>query len=376
MRGRWLRREAAWLVAAVWLAVLLRATVVDIGRLEGVSMEPTLFPEDQLIVIDRLSLLLRKPRRFEAIVHRTERDGRLAVKRAAGFPGEYIRIEGGDFLAGTTPDRLEPPRRSEAVQRGMLVPLHGPADSFAAGFRAEGGKAAESAGGVDLLPDAGGATFAFVGDPARRDGVVRDSFRDPAGQVSAGQLVVRDVRIAFVLGHLAAGAVLRVEHELDGETLSLRIEGREGGAEIRLHGAGEDAAGPVSVALPATVDLSSIDGAVKVAGGSLYDSPRTLLAGRRDRPRVPSISAISIAISGGEARLSSLVVERDVHYTPAPEGMTPRDRVRVPGNAWFVLGDGTTRSLDSRVDEPVDGGAIAGRLAAVCWPPRRWRMVR
>lgn len=40
---------------------------------------------------------------------------------------------------------------------------------------------------------------------------------------------------------------------------------------------------------------------------------------------------------------------------------------------WFVTGDAPEASTDSRYFGPVPGGAIAGRVVLVYWPPGRWR---
>lgn len=42
---------------------------------------------------------------------------------------------------------------------------------------------------------------------------------------------------------------------------------------------------------------------------------------------------------------------------------------------WFVTGDATDASTDSRHFGPVPKEAIAGRVILVYWPPGRWRML-
>jgi len=48
---------------------------------------------------------------------------------------------------------------------------------------------------------------------------------------------------------------------------------------------------------------------------------------------------------------------------------------RAEGEEWFVLGENSAVSTDSRHFGPVATSAIRGRLRLVYWPPRRWRLV-
>jgi signal peptidase I len=68
-------------------------------------MEPTLRAGDQ-IVIDKLSYRLHAPRRDDLIVFPQPGNGRLAVKRIVGLPGDIVAIEDGVLLVNSRP-RIE-----------------------------------------------------------------------------------------------------------------------------------------------------------------------------------------------------------------------------------------------------------------------------
>ncbi len=58
-----------------------------------------------------------------------------------------------------------------------------------------------------------------------------------------------------------------------------------------------------------------------------------------------------------------------------PGGLAPDAGALGPEECW-VEGDAPAASTDSRRFGPVPVGAIRGRVVAVCWPPRRWSVVR
>jgi signal peptidase I len=85
------------------LVLVLRVFLLDIMRVQGVSMMPTLRPR-QVIYVNRTAFgllvpfrnnyVLRwgGPRKGQLVVFRNPLDGHLAVKRCVGEPGEPIRL--------------------------------------------------------------------------------------------------------------------------------------------------------------------------------------------------------------------------------------------------------------------------------------------
>jgi signal peptidase I len=78
-----------------------------------------------------------------------------------------------------------------------------------------------------------------------------------------------------------------------------------------------------------------------------------------------------------QLRFSRVQVDRDVYYIP-PEGerigeLDPTRQFRLGDDEYFLLGDNSARSLDSRVWGPVKEDDFVGVVRAIFWPVSRWR---
>ena len=105
--GKSLLREV---IETVLLTVLIYVAVnfaTGRFRIEGSSMEPSMHP-NQYVLVDKLSYMLGDPKRGDVIVFNypqaTERD---FIKRVIGLPGETIRVQGGVVYVNDVP--LEEP---------------------------------------------------------------------------------------------------------------------------------------------------------------------------------------------------------------------------------------------------------------------------
>jgi signal peptidase I len=101
--GKSLLRE---IIETVLLTVLIYLAVnfaTGRFRIEGSSMEPTLHP-DQYVLVDKLSYMIGDPRRGDIVVFNyplaTERD---FIKRVVGLPGETVSAEGGTVYVNGKP---------------------------------------------------------------------------------------------------------------------------------------------------------------------------------------------------------------------------------------------------------------------------------
>jgi len=96
-RGRG-REALSWVLTiaiAIAVAFFFRFFVVEIIRVDGPSMEDTLYTDEQLIVT-KLDYVFGKPERGDIIVTKFEGRNGLFVKRIMGLPGETIKIEDGN----------------------------------------------------------------------------------------------------------------------------------------------------------------------------------------------------------------------------------------------------------------------------------------
>ncbi len=85
------------MVKTVALALILYfiiSAVTDRVRVENISMQPTLY-EGQLLVISKLSYVFGEPHRGDIIVfHHTQQPPEDYIKRVIGLPGDHVEIDG------------------------------------------------------------------------------------------------------------------------------------------------------------------------------------------------------------------------------------------------------------------------------------------
>lgn len=84
----------SWLkivVVALIFALLVRKFLFSPIIVEGPSMQPTLFSQDQMIV-NKFSYYFKEPERFDIVVfHASEQKD--FIKRVIGLPGEHVKVE-------------------------------------------------------------------------------------------------------------------------------------------------------------------------------------------------------------------------------------------------------------------------------------------
>lgn len=117
-------------VAAVVVVFLLKLFLLDVMRVQGTSMEPTLKP-GEVIFVDRWAFGARlpyvngyfvrwgNPQRNSLIVFANPIDGVLVVKRCIGLQGDPIEVENRMLRVGgrTIPITLEEAKRFEHYTR-------------------------------------------------------------------------------------------------------------------------------------------------------------------------------------------------------------------------------------------------------------------
>ena len=84
------------LAFAMIVAILLvRTFVVETGRVNGVSMEPT-YVDDQTFLVNKFALLFSPPERGQVVQLRDPSGAELLLKRVIGLPRESVRIHGNE----------------------------------------------------------------------------------------------------------------------------------------------------------------------------------------------------------------------------------------------------------------------------------------
>ncbi|RME85818.1 MAG: signal peptidase I [Caldilineae bacterium] len=90
-----LREMVETVLPAVLIALLIHLFLAQATRVEGYSMEPTLYGHQRL-VIEKISYHLHPPHRGDIVVLRVPGYGQdMLIKRVIGLPGETIEIKDG-----------------------------------------------------------------------------------------------------------------------------------------------------------------------------------------------------------------------------------------------------------------------------------------
>lgn len=383
-RRRFFREACEACTSALLVALLLKAFVVEVYRIPTASMQPTLFGlttadgttlEDTLLV-DRLAYLRGDPRRFDVAVFRFPLDrSRAFVKRVWGLPGDTLRIAHGDVQRLEEDGAWRTLQRPPAVMRSMWLALehYGGWELRDATVDASAGDVESAA--IDLAPTQlsdGVASLVFPRGALERDERARivDLYRDgyPEGLRAAlgergGQHVVGDLRVEFevevptgedALQTLTIELAERTERgwQLCRATLPARADGAAAIEVLGTHEARDAARGGPPrrppIAPPGSGALAP-GRRHTIAFENLDDVLRLSVDGQgewsTEVPAVDPLGAYVRITADGAARLSRLRLLRDVHYVP---GRAATETWSVPDGHYFVLGDNTLSSVDSR----------------------------
>jgi len=347
------------------------------------------------ILVNKLCYALRDPERYEvAVFVFPEQPWEHYIKRVIGLPGETITIENGDvFIDGKRA------RKPDAIQDGTWIPVF---DSRYVQRTAGAGPHWETGPEVGRDASAWDTTDPTLPqarplDPerpptwielSRNQGLrerelqrARRSARGikddlPYSTSGQGAKAVADLRIrATVRAQATARLGIREDDRIvaasfpvgPGEqTFAIEVDGAAV-AQARRPGLTPGGSHEIQLAYADDRARLIVDGELVLAWEDAF------------APAATGKAFVGLQ-ADGEVSFDALKVDRDVFYTPLERGGPDPSygEVDVPEDCFFVLGDNSPHSQDSRAWGYVSREHLVGRAFGVFWPvlPSRVKVIR
>lgn len=326
------------------------------------------------VVVNKAAFLVREPSRWEIVVFRLL--GTFFVKRLLGLPGEEICIQGGDVYVD---GKLA--RKTLAEVRTLRLPV------FEHDFAPSNDGWRERWAGSDHAWDVPGAIL--VDGLRTVQTLTYLHYCRESGKCEP----IRD-EYAYNVGTRADAACVH-DFSID---MEVRVTGKAGVLALRLTDGHDwvEALLPVGSTRPAEALSAPIDGAESVRKIAASREPRRLTADRpyrvelafvdrrmtlavdgepwlcADLPaalgRTEVVRPFQVRAEGIQAELRHFRLFRDVHYTQHGNNAVGGKSVRLSANQYFMLGDNSPYSEDSRFwpdDGRIDRSALVGSVLYV-----------
>ena len=388
MKGRLV--TLLWALTALAAVLLvLKSFVADVYRVDSGSMRPTLFggrtrPDDEREDSERVLVRYERgvaPERFDLVVTRSDDDGKPLVKRAVGLPGDrnFMLRDGDVWIDGK--------RLPAAAPRPAPIPVHDdrwfdPEQSFER--RTDGSvRREEGVWVVDGGPSAPGNLLRFHRP-------LRDDYLDRHHRLIPGVVEVNDAVLELEFRLDGPPAAQRVHLQLveAGDTFTLALACTpDGRGALRLTRrnhvlqptVGEELLAERDLVVPPerwlALSFSNVDNHLTVRLPELgfvlgvdYDANQPLAGASTVAEHFGA--RVAFGIQAGRARFRAVRILRDLYYTSV--GSFARTPLSLGPGEYFLLGDNSSASTDSRELGPVPAERLFGRPVAVLWPEPRW----
>lgn len=389
-----LRRLVVLLSVATLALVFVRVFVARTYRVTTASMEPTIlgargedFGGERVLVTFGVGEL----QRFDLVV--VDRGSGVApfVKRVGGMPGERIRLLDGDLLIDG--ERLP----ADAPRPPAIELFDSTVDDITASFHFR-----EAPEGAWTRRDDGVLSLAGGDVPVGSDtGLLllhkelRDGYRLADGSLDPGVQAANDGGLSVEFRLEDQDAILRARLVEEGDLFELSLALTETGALelilVRDPGGEELARVPIRFSPPGAdewmrLDFSNIDNHLRVSvttlatDETLVDLVATYQANEPYNGILPddrtSVAArVAIGGASGDLSLRNLRVTRDHLWLPLGT-YAVAESLDLGPDEYFLLGDNSADSADSRLWGPVQASKLIGRPRAIVGPWARRRALR
>jgi signal peptidase I len=363
--------DARVIFAILALVVLLRWQVVAAYHIPTKSMEPTLHGDERngdRILVNKLYFRIYRPVRWQVAVFKDDKEDRNLIKRVVGLPGESLSIANGDVYADGVIQRK--PRH---VEDELLVPVYARNRDVTAEVRGLDSQGLES---WTVHGDWAEVHRGFYAVPDEEDDMACLDWAEPIYDDipgdGAGQRMVGDLVLQFEVspdrGAEAVGVVLREGKD----EFELRVPVGSGDTVVRRNK--EVVATAPGVFLneqeTARIRFGNLDDLVRVEIGGTevlsYEVPDASVTGDEVDFHPPA----KVGIQGGSGLFFDLALSRDIHY------LGETGPWQIPEDHYFMLGDNSNNSHDSRATGAVHESRLIGRPIWVIWPVSRVKTVR
>jgi signal peptidase I len=380
----WFAEQVEAIAIAIAMALVLKFFVIEAYQIPTGSMQPTILGDaatgiKDRVLADKLSTMLRDPRRWEVMIFRFPNDERrLYVKRIVGLPGETLTVRGGDIWVDDAIAR-KPDHVNDSVLKAIYPVEDGGMDI---------GRAFTAGPGITVT----GRRASFEPDTdseLRLRHTVRAEYLhgyDPdwgfeknRNAQRSGPEAVPDMELSATvrLAETAEEIVLTLMSDEGDLTVRLVPSGDENAVDARLALTPRDGGderllaehrpadgGRLRVGRDVEIVVRDVDRQIVlwVDGREWARVPDDLSGPRNERP---SRALASLAIRGG-GEVEELVVRRDIFYEPKISDPT----WNIPDDSYFAMGDNTQGSHDGRTWETMTYTLQDGRQITGFWFPK------
>ncbi|MFT7517793.1 MAG: signal peptidase I [Myxococcota bacterium] len=344
---------------AIIMAMGLKVFAVEAYQIPTGSMQPTLMGTELLdpatkrasgslndrVLVDKISYFFRDPQRWEVVVFRypllTHNN---YVKRLVGMPNEELWIFGGNLYArelGSVDDfqiLVKPWKVMLNIWKKVLPGVGDDATQWH-GWRTIGDYTTNADGHIQFN-GSGRSQYTTSIRNGYLHGYPDEVYFSVPNVSSRSRHAVGDLRLQFQLdGSQSSGTF----------STALNLGKNIIGAEF-------DASGKLTLNLPTgelreleipanfngEVDIAFWDNTLRVA----LDDDVVFRETMQLEPHEPRNNSMQLVVDGSNWTLSPVKVSRDLHYLPPRQNAAPV--FEVTGGHYFMLGDNTQNSLDSR----------------------------